>query len=242
MTAVHFNFQGQVVMITGGTGNLGGPVARAFLAAGARVVVVDRDPAKQEHRFADWAGRPDVWTAAPVDVTDPTHARQTVADTLSRFGRLDVLVNTVGGYRAGQPVHELDLAVWEQMLTVNARSTLVMSQAALPVMLDQGAGAVINVAARGGLAATANHAAYAASKAAVIRLTESMAAEVRARGVRVNCVLPGTIDSPDNRTAMPNADRSKWVAPESLAAVIQFLASPAARDLHGASLPVYGLG
>jgi NAD(P)-dependent dehydrogenase (short-subunit alcohol dehydrogenase family) len=242
MAGIQFDFQGQVVMVTGGTGNLGSAVAHAFLRAGARLILVDRDPTKQQRSFADWAARAEVWLAAPVDVTDPDQARAVVAETLSRFGRLDVLVNTVGGYRAGQPVHELDLAVWDQMLTINARSTLVMSQAALPPMLNQGAGAIINVAARGGLVGTANHAAYAAAKAAVIRLTESMAAEVRARGVRVNCVLPGTIDTPDNRAAMPNADYSKWVAPESLAAVIQFLASPAARDLHGAALPIYGLG
>jgi NAD(P)-dependent dehydrogenase (short-subunit alcohol dehydrogenase family) len=128
------------------------------------------------------------------------------------------------------------------MLDLNARSTLVMCKAAIPTMLSQGSGKIVNVAARAGLAGSANHAAYSAAKAAVMRLTESIAAEVREKGLNVNCVLPGTIDTPDNRAAMPKADTNKWVKPESLADVILFLASNAARYIHGVSLPVYGLG
>ena len=235
-------FAGQVVMVTGGTGNLGGPVARAFAAAGAKVVVVDRNAEKQRDLFPAWADSPDAWLAAPVDVTDEAGAAEAVAQAVARFGRLDVLVNTVGGYRAGKPVHELDLATWDLMMNLNARSTLVMCKAAIGVMLQQGRGKIVNVAARAGMAGSANHAAYAASKAAVMRLTESMAAEVREQGINVNCILPSTIDSPDNRAAMPKADTRKWVKPESMAQVIMFLASEAAHDLHGVALPVYGLG
>lgn len=235
-------FVGQVVMVTGGTGNLGGPVARAFAATGAKVVVVDRNAEKQRELFPDWVDSPDVWLAAPVDVTNEAEAAAVVAQAVARFGRLDVLVNTVGGYRAGKPVHELDLATWDLMMNLNARSTLVMCKAAISVMLTQGRGKIVNVAARAGLAGSANHAAYAAAKAAVIRLTESMAAEVREQGINVNCILPSTIDSPDNRAAMPKADTRKWVQPEAMAATILFLASAAAHDLHGVALPVYGLG
>lgn len=236
------DFTGQVVMVTGGTGNLGGPVARAFVAAGARVVVVDRNPEKQRELFPDWVDSPDVWLAAPVDVTDEKAGAEVVAQTVARFARLDVLVNTVGGYRAGKPVHEMDLATWDAMMNLNARSTLVMCKAAIPVMLGQGRGRIVNVAARAGLAGSANHAAYAASKAAVMRITESMAAEVREKGINVNCILPSTIDSPDNRAAMPKADTRKWVQPESMAEVVLYLSSSAARDIHGVALPVYGLG
>ncbi len=235
------DFTGQVVMVTGGTGNLGGPVARAFAAAGARVVVVDRNAQKQRDRFPEWVDAADHWLAAPVNVMDEAEGTACVTATVTRFGRLDVLVNTIGGYRAGDPVHELDLATWDLMLNLNARSTLVMCKAALRPMLAQGSGKIVNVAARAALAGSANHAAYAAAKAATVRLTESMAAEVRARGINVNCILPSTIDSPENRAAMPKADPAKWVAPESMAEVILFLASPAARDIHGAALPVYGL-
>ena len=235
------DFAGQVVMVTGGTGNLGGPVARAFAAAGAKVVVVDRNAEKQRALFPDWVDSPNAWLAAPVDVTVESEGAATVAEAVARLGRLDVLVNTIGGYRAGQPVHELDLATWDLMLNLNARSTLVMCKAAIPTMLGQGGGKIVNVAARAGMAGSTNHAAYSASKAAVIRMTESMAAEVREKGIHVNCVLPGTIDTADNRAAMPKADTSKWVKPESLAEVILFLASSAARDIHGVALPVYGL-
>lgn len=234
-------FDGQVVMVTGGTGNLGGPVALAFAAAGAKVVVVDRNAEKQRARFPEWVDATDYLLAAPVDVTLESDATQTVAQAVERFGRVDVLVNTVGGYRAGKPVHELDLETWDLMFNLNARSTLVMCKAVIPTMLSQGRGKIINVAARAGLAGSANHAAYSASKAAVMRLTESMAAELRDRGINVNCVLPSIIDSADNRAAMPKADTRKWVKPESLAETILFLASEAARDIHGVSMPVYGL-
>jgi NAD(P)-dependent dehydrogenase (short-subunit alcohol dehydrogenase family) len=234
-------FAGQVVMVTGGTGNLGGPVARAFANAGAKVVVVDRNGEKQRELFTDWVDSPDHWLAAPVDVMVESEGEACVAQTLERYGRLDVLINTIGGYRAGKPVHELDLATWDLMMNLNARSTLIMCKAAIPPMLRQGRGKIVNVAARAGLAGSANHAAYAASKAAVMRLTESISAEVREKGINVNCLLPSTIDTPDNREAMPKANTTKWVKPESMAETILFLASEAARDVHGVSLPVYGL-
>jgi NAD(P)-dependent dehydrogenase (short-subunit alcohol dehydrogenase family) len=236
------DFSGQVVMVTGGTGNLGGPVARAFAGAGAKVIVVDRNPEKQRALFPDWIDSPDHWLAAPVDVLNEAEGAQTVSQAVNRFGRLDVLVNTIGGYRAGNPVHELEMATWDLMLDLNARSTFVMCKSVIPTMLSQGSGKIVNVSARAALAGSADHAAYSASKAAVMRLTESMAAEVRDKGINVNCILPSTIDTPDNRAAMPKAETRKWVKPESLAEVILFLASSAARDIHGVSLPVYGLG
>jgi NAD(P)-dependent dehydrogenase (short-subunit alcohol dehydrogenase family) len=236
------SFKGQVVMVTGGTGTLGGAVARAFAGEGAKVIVVDRNAEKQRRRFPDWVDSDKHWLAAPVDVMRAEDAAKTVAQALARYGRLDVLVNTVGGYQAGKPVYEMELATWHLMLDLNARSTLIMCQAAIPPMLSQSSGKIVNVSGRAGLAGSANHAAYSAAKSAVIRLTESMAAEVRDKGINVNCVLPGTIDTADNREAMPKADTRKWVRPESLADVILFLASPAARDIHGAALPVYGLG
>lgn len=235
-------FADQVVVVTGGTGNLGGPVARAFAQVGAKVVVIDRDAEKQRKIFPDWVDSPDYWLAAPVDVMQEAAGAEVVAKTVERFGRIDVLVNTVGGYRAGKPVHALDLETWDLMMNLNARSTLIMCKAVLPVLLSQGRGKIVNVAARGALAGSANHAAYAASKAAVVRLTESIAAEVREKGINANCILPATIDTPDNRAAMPKADTSKWVTPERIAEVILFLTSAAAVDLHGIALPVYGLG
>ena len=147
-----------------------------------------------------------------------------------------MLVNTVGGYRAGAPLHETDIETWDFMLKLNARSIFIASKKVIPHMLDQGSGKIVNLAARPGLAGQAGMAAYSASKAAVVRLTESMAAELKAQGINVNCIIPGTIDTLPNREAMPDADFSAWVTPESLANVILFLCSHAARDIHGAAV------
>lgn len=236
-----YDFSDHVVIVTGAAGNLGLATARAFAAAHAHLVPVDR----AENRLAGLA--PELNEAAGhlpvtgVDVTDPVAVQAMVARVLAHFGRVDVLVNTVGGYRAGQPLHETPVATFDFLMNLNARSVYLPCQAVIPVMLAQGRGAIVNVAARAALAGTAHHAAYAASKAAVVRLTESMAAELKGRGIRVNCVLPGTIDTPQNREAMPQADASRWVAPTAIADVILFLASAGARAIHGAAIPVYGL-
>jgi NAD(P)-dependent dehydrogenase (short-subunit alcohol dehydrogenase family) len=152
-----------------------------------------------------------------------------------------VLVNIAGGFRMGTPVHETPQETWDFMMDLNARTVLNTARAVIPHMLQQGRGRVINTAARNALEGAARMAAYTASKSAVVRLTESMAAELKMKGINVNCILPGTIDTPENREAMPNAKHERWVAPEAIADVILFLASPAARALHGASIPVYGL-
>ena len=234
-----FDFKESVVIVTGASGNLGLAVSQAFHQAGARLVLVDksaerlarldRGPLSNGHHLAQG-----------IDVNDPASVREMGEEVVRRLGRIDVLVNTVGGYQAGTPVHETPLDVWDRMMSLNARTAFIVSQAVVPQMLRQGSGKIINIAARPGLVGAANAAAYSASKSAVIRVTESLAAELRESGINVNCIVPGTLDTPQNREAMPNAEIGRWVAPESLADVILFLASAAARDIHGASIPVYG--
>jgi NAD(P)-dependent dehydrogenase (short-subunit alcohol dehydrogenase family) len=153
---------------------------------------------------------------------------------------VDALVHTVGAWRGGNPVHETDLADWDFLFNVNLRTTLLCCRAVVPQMLKQGNGRIITVASRDGLAGSAGYAAYSASKSSVLRLNESLADELKASNVNVNCVLPSTIDTPQNRAALPNADFSKWVAPEAIADVILFLASDASRAINGAAIPVYG--
>jgi len=155
---------------------------------------------------------------------------------------VDVLVNTFGGYRGGKPVHEADLADWDFLFNINVRTTLLCCRAVIPQMLKQGTGKIINVASRDGLSGSAGYAAYSASKSAVLRLTESMAAELKVSNINVNCIMPGTIDTPQNRAAVPNGDFTKWVEPAAIADVIAFLASEGARAINGAALPVYGKG
>jgi len=188
----------------------------------------------------DKVDSPNHFLATSVDLTNANAVETMVDETVERFGRVDVLINTAGGYRGGTPVYETPFETWDFMLNLNARTVFTASRAVIPHMLRQGSGRIVNVAARAALQGGAKMAAYSASKSAVMRLTESMAAELKKDGINVNCVLPGTIDTPQNRQAMPNADHSRWVKPEAIADVILFLASDAARAVQGAAIPVYG--
>jgi NAD(P)-dependent dehydrogenase (short-subunit alcohol dehydrogenase family) len=232
----------RVVLITGAAGNLGQATAGAFRRAGARTMVVDRSPDRLAEIYPDAADSPDHVLAAGIDLTDPEAVDGLAQTVRDRWGRIDALVNTVGTFRGGKPVHEEPLETWDFLFRVNVRTTLLTSRAVIPLMLEQGGGRIVNVASRNALQGDAGVAAYSATKSAVVRLTESLAAEVRASSVNVNAVLPGTIDTPENRRAMPDADFDSWVSPEAIADVIVFLASDAARGITGATLPIYGRG
>ena len=235
-----FDFSGRVVMVTGAAGNLGQAVARGFQAADATLVLVDRAADRLSRLFPELAGSDAHLLATSVDMTDAAAVEAAVGEAIQRFGRIDVLANTVGGYRAGTPLHQTPLDTWDFMLDLNARTVFIASRAVIPHMLEQGSGRIISVAARAALKGAARSSAYSASKSAVVRLTETMAGELRRKGVNANCVLPGTIDTPGNRQSMPDANHSRWVKPEEIADVILFLASDAARAIHGAAVPVYG--
>lgn len=234
------DFTDRVVVVTGVAGNLGIAVANAFAAAGGRIAFVDRSPSRLPLLFPELAGSPDHFIASPTDVTDETSVAVAIEEIHENFGRIDALVNTAGGYRAGTPLHETPLGDWDFMLNLNARSVLATCKAVIPKMLQQRFGKIVNVSSRAALHGDAQHAAYSVSKTAIVRLTESMSDELKNDGVNVNCVLPGLIDTPQNRAAMPDADFSKWVSPEAIADVILFLASDGARAINGAAVPVYG--
>ncbi len=237
-----FDFADKVFMVTGATGSLGRAVAKALAEAGARLALVDRAAQERfEEVFPALIGSPAGYFGHGVDLTDPDAVARLVDDIMERFGRIDGLANIVGGYRAGTPVHETPLETWDFMLNLNARTTFLTSRAVVPHMIAQGSGKIVTVGARVALGGTRHHAAYSVAKTAVLRLTESLSAEVKGYGINVNCVLPGTLDTPPNREAMPNADFSRWVSPEALADVILFLLSDRARAVHGAAIPVYGL-
>lgn len=230
----------QVALITGANGNLGGAVARAFFAAGARLALVERQSEKLERVFADIPEERRLFVGG-VDMTSDPSVEQMVQAVFDHFGRIDVLVNTVGGYRAGSDLDKADLSTWETMLNLNAKSVMLACRHVVPHMRAQGSGKIVNIGARTAFKGLPGASAYSASKAAVVRLTESLSGELKAIGINVNCVIPGTIDTPSNREAMPEADISLWVQPEALADVILFLASDKARAIHGAALPVYNL-
>ena len=236
-----FNFTNRVVVITGAAGNLGVATANAFQQAGASLVLVDRSPDRLQILFPTLADSPQHFLAHSVDLNDAQSVEKMAAETIAQFGKIDMLINTAGGYRAGKPLHETSLEDWEFLMNLNARSVLISCRSVIPNMIAQQAGKIVNVASRAALVGEANAAAYSVSKTAVVRLTESMAAELKDKNINVNCVMPGMIDTPQNRQAMPDADHSKWVAPEALTDVILFLASDIARAIHGAAVPVFGL-
>jgi NAD(P)-dependent dehydrogenase (short-subunit alcohol dehydrogenase family) len=232
------SFQGRTVLITGAAGNLGRATAAAFAREGASLALLDLDDAALARVPA--TGAADVLRQR-VDLADPASVAVAVGAVVARFGRIDALCNLAGGFQMGDRVHEIPADRWAFMMELNAGSVLRMSHEVVPHMLRAGGGKIVNIGAFSALAGKAEMAAYIAAKSAVIRLTESMAAELRGRGINVNCVLPSVIDTPQNRAAMPKADPAKWVAPAALADVILFLCSPAARAIHGAALPVVGL-
>ena len=235
-----YNFSDQVAVVTGGAGNLGQAVVRAFHAAGGRVAVVVRKPQDAVDAFGDDLPESDTCAYFAADLADEASVTAMARDIASRFGRIDILVNTAGGIRAGTPIHETPVDVWDFMMGLNARTVFLTSRAVIPHMLERRSGRIISVAARAALKGSAKHGPYNASKMAVIRLTETMAAELRHHGITANCILPGTIDTPANRAETPDADFTKWVRPESMAQVILFLASDSAADINGAAIPVYG--
>ncbi|HSE77005.1 MAG TPA: SDR family NAD(P)-dependent oxidoreductase [Alphaproteobacteria bacterium] len=231
-------FAGQTVMITGAAGNLGRATDAAFSAAGARRVLLDVD---RETLVRAFGGEKDDRFLVAADLLNAGDVAQAVEAALARFGRIHVLCNLAGGFKMGHPVHETPESTWRLMIGLNVESIINTARAVVPGMLEAGSGKIVNVAAMAGTSGRAMMAAYGASKSAVIRLTESMAAELGARGVNVNCVMPSILDTPQNRAAMPAADPARWVSPDALAEVILFLASNRSRAIHGAAVPVVGL-
>lgn len=231
------NFTDRTVMITGAAGNLGRAVAHAFATLDANIVAVGLRRQELEILGGDDSRR----LLAPADLLVQAEVNKAVATALQRFGGIDVLCNIAGGFRMGEAVHETSDETFDFLFNINTRTLLHAVRAVIPHMVARSGGKIVNVAAFAAQKGLAQMGAYSASKAAVIRLTESMAAELREKHINVNCVLPTIIDTPENRAAMPGADPARWVSPRDLANVIVFLASAGARAIHGAALPVTGL-
>ena len=218
------------VLITGASGHLGRAVSAAFAAQGARLSLLDRHPHTAPANALHLAA----------DLLDPAATEAAVARAVQAHGPVQVLCHLAGGFAMGDAVHQTPAQTLERLLDLNLRSLMHIAAAVVPGMQSAGAGHIVTVGAMGAQRGGALMGAYAASKSALQRVTESMSAELKDQGVHVNCVLPSIIDTPDNRAAMPEADPTQWVAPDALADVIVFLCSPAARAVHGASLPVTG--
>jgi NAD(P)-dependent dehydrogenase (short-subunit alcohol dehydrogenase family) len=235
-------FTDQVVIITGAAGNLGGAIAYALDEVDATLALFDNQPDRLQEVCGALAEAGKHLLIGSVDVTDESSIDHAVQQVLDVYGRIDGLVNVAGGYRAGEPLHLTPPETWDFMLNLNARSVFLACRVVVPVMLERGSGVILNIGARPGLKGVANASAYSASKSAVIRLTESLSQEVKHQRIRVNCILPGTIDTPQNREAIPDAHYERWVKPSDIGRVALFLMSDAATGIHGAAIPVYGTG
>lgn len=232
-------FANQCILITGAGGNLGGATARAFAARGANLALTDRHRESLEPLEAELGDGVNCATFV-ADVLDSNAVQTMVAGVIERFGAIDVLANIAGGFTMGPTIQETPDRDWDFMLDLNTRSVFHCARAVLPGMVARQSGRIINVAARAARQGVAGMGPYCVSKAAVITLTETLSAENRNVGINVNCILPGTIDTPQNRAAMPKADPTSWVPPEALADVVLFLSSQASRAISGAAIPVFG--
>lgn len=222
----------RVALVTGAKGGLGSFVTEAFLAAGATVVGVSRSI--QQSDFPHPA-----FTAMPAEATAESSA-SVAAGVVARFGRIDALVHLIGGFAGGNPATDTDDATWEQMLSLNLRSAVFFVRAVVPHMRAAGSGRILAIGSRAAVEHPASLSAYVASKAALIGFICTVAAENRDASVTANIVLPGMMDTPVNRAAMPNADRSKWVQPARVAQLLVWLASEESGDMTGDVIPVYG--
>ncbi len=234
------DFSEKIVLVAGGTGGLGRAVSLAFLEHGSQVAVTFR----HENEFqalkvaaADHATR---LSGFKVDVTDPDQTAELVNKIVAQWSRLEVLVNTVGGYAGGTPLWELDPEVFNRMIDLNFRATYALAKSAVPPMLARKSGAIVNIASKAAWDHAAGASAYTSTKAAAVALIDSLAADLIGSGVRANSILPSIIDTEANRKAMPSADFSKWPKAEDIAEVVLFLSSARARVIHGASIPVFG--
>jgi NAD(P)-dependent dehydrogenase (short-subunit alcohol dehydrogenase family) len=227
---------GKVIAVTGASGALGKVVVDAAIGRGASVAAIDHASPPQP------AHGPDRLEIGGIDLADMAQAKKAIDQATAHFGRLDALVNIAGGF-VYEAIADADAThpnqSWEKMHRLNLMTALNASRAAIPHLVKSGAGRIVNTGAMGALQASAGMGPYAASKAAVHRLTETLAAEFKGR-ITVNAVLPSTIDTPANRASMPNADFAKWVTAAELASVILFLLSDEASGVTGALIPVSG--
>jgi len=226
---------GKIALVTGANGGLGTHVTKAFLDTGASVVGLAPRIQQSDFSHANF-------TALAAEISSLADARKAADSVISRFGRIDVLAHLVGGFAGGSSVAETDDATFQRMLDMNLASAFHMLRAVIPHMRKVGAGRIIAIVSRAAEDPGPGVGAYSASKAAVVSLIRTVAAENKDAGITANVILPGTMDTPANRKDMPGADVSKWVQPASVASLILWLAGDAGKDVTGAVIPVYGWG
>jgi NAD(P)-dependent dehydrogenase (short-subunit alcohol dehydrogenase family) len=234
---IKVDLSGRVVLIVGATGGVGSVVARRFVEAGARVALVSRSHDKLEDLAASIGVSDEDCYLHACDLRDPGDARTAVTEVIRCFGRLDTVVNTIGSWGPGK-VATLTDESYHDMLATNLHSVFYVLRDAVPHMGE--GSSIINFSTDAPPEGKGGQLAYAVAKAGVSTLTSSLALELKPRGVTVNALLPRNVDTPGNRKLRPNADTSKWVKPDEIADLVLFLASPAARGVTGALIPIHG--
>lgn len=225
--------KGKVVLVTGANGGLGTYVTQAFLDAGAAVIGTSRKIQQSDFNNPNF-------TALPAEISTREGAQVLVDQVVARFGKLDVLAHTVGGFAGGQSIADTDDATFQRMFDLNLNCVFHILRAAVPPLRKTGTGRIIAIGSRAALEPGAGVGAYSASKAAMVSLIRTVALENKDAGLTANAILPGTMDTPANRKAIPNADVSKWVQPDSVAELVVWLAGEAGKDVNGSVIPVYG--
>lgn len=230
----------RVVLIAGATGALGSAVTREFARTEARLVLVGQARPGLDRLMSEMDLTQERALSIPADVTRSDPVNRLIEAAVERFGGVDVLLNTVGGWSGGTTVEETSEEEWERMMALNLHSAFLLSRAVLPAMLKAGWGRIVHISSKAALDPRPKQAAYIVSKMGLIALTEAIATEVKGTGVTANVILPSIIDTPANRAAMPKADPSRWVSPERIAATMRFLCSDDAASINGARIPLYG--
>jgi NAD(P)-dependent dehydrogenase (short-subunit alcohol dehydrogenase family) len=234
---VTYDFSKKVVLITGGTGALGGKLVKKFLNSGAVTISSfhnerDAEKLKIENSKVE---------LIELDMLQEEQLLERIPKLVKKFGTIDILVNVVGGYLGGKNTNDLSEAEWDKMMNLNLKSAFLISKHVIPVMVSGVGGKIVHISSRTGQKSEGGDSAYAASKAGLIRFVESAAQEFKDSGININCILPTTIDTDANRKAMPNSEFSKWLSTEDLANVILFLCSSGARVINGSAIPTNGL-
>jgi NAD(P)-dependent dehydrogenase (short-subunit alcohol dehydrogenase family) len=234
-----YDFSNKVVLITGGTGALGKSLTQRFVSSGATTIATYLNDEQIEALKGQNTINAELIKA---DVTREEQVVKLISTIVERFGHIDILVNSVGGYLGGKSVTDLEEHEWDLMMNLNLKSAFLISKHVIPIMKSSGhGGKIIHISSKTGLKSEGHDSAYAASKSGLIRLVESISQETKELGINVNCILPSVIDTEANRRAMPKADFSRWVKTDDLTNVVFFLCSQEAKVITGAAIPTYGL-
>lgn len=230
----------KTIIVTGASGSLGSAVIQKLISKDYNIVLVARKIKKLQELAESLQAERDFLLILAGDVTSDTSVHEIVEKTVEKFQRVDILIQIAGTYKGGKPIYQTDLKVWDDLFNLNAKSLFILTREIVPIMITQGSGLIITVSSKNALEIAPTSGIYAASKNVTLKLSQTLAKELIDKNIRVNCILPSIIDSAPNRESMPKSDFTKWVKPESIADVIEFLLSNEASAITGAAIPVYG--